>query len=162
MTTFAKTNQGFTLIEILVVILIVGITLGFALMAFGDFGEKRRIIVAAEQFNAYVKLVQQQAILETSTLGINIHKNGYQILRFQPPDKWVFMSSRSIFHDQYFPRGLVINLRNNTKKRGNPTIIINSSGDMTAFTLDFGSTTQAAMMTLVGTRSGTLHLSKSP
>ncbi len=35
--------NGFTLIEILVVIVIVGITLSFALLAFGDFGSERRI-----------------------------------------------------------------------------------------------------------------------
>ena len=55
-------DQGFTLIEILVVVLIIGITLGFALLAFGDFGRQRQIITAAETFVNYVTLVEQQAL----------------------------------------------------------------------------------------------------
>lgn len=144
--------KGFTLIEILVVILIVGITLSFALLAFGDFGEKRRIIVAAEQFNAYVQLVQQQAILETSTLGIELNKNGYQIRQLSTSGKWIPMSSRGIFHDQHFPKGLIFHLRHHTTKRGMPEIIINSSGDMTDFILDFGSSKQAVITTIIGNR----------
>ena len=157
-------NKGFTLIEILVVLLIVGITTGFALMAFGDFGEKRSIIVAAEQFTQYVKLVQQQAILETSTLGINITDNGYQVLRFKSPASWSSMPMKSIFHRQHFPKGLVIGLKNTNHKRGIPAIIINSSGDMTEFTLDFGTAKQPSIAMITGQRNGTITLQriKSP
>ena len=154
-------NNGFTLIEILVVLLIIGITMGFALMSFGDFGEKRRIIVAAEQFTQYVKLVQQQAILETSTLGINFKNDGYQVLRFKAPASWIALPANSIFHRQHFPKGLVINLRKISHKRGTPVIIIHSSGDMTAFTLDFGTTKQATLATIIGLRNGTITV-KSP
>ena len=161
-TAFAKTNMGFTLIEILVVILIVGITLSFALMAFGDFGEKRRIVISAEQFSQYVKLAQQQAILETTTLGIGIHKNGYQVMRLSPKAKWLPMSSNSIFHEQHFPKGLLINLQNNASSRGNPSIIIDSSGDMTAFTLTFGSAKQPSIVSIIGEHNGALHTAKSP
>lgn len=157
-------NKGFTLIEILVVLLIIGITMGFAVMSFGDFGEKRGIIVAAEQFTNYVKLVQQQAILETSTLGIRIHDNGYQVLRFQAPASWVPLPLNSIFHRHHFPKGLVVHLHNIENKQGNPAIIINSSGDMTPFVLDFGSAKQTAISTITGKSNGsiTLHSMTSP
>ncbi len=161
-TAFAKSNKGFTLIEILVVILIVGITLSFALMAFGDFGEKRRILISAEQFNQYVKLAQQQAILETTTLGIGIHKNGYQVMRLSPNAKWLPMSSNSIFHEQHFPKGSVINLQNNASSRNSPSIIINSSGDMTAFTMTFGSAKQPSIVSIIGEHNGALQTVKSP
>lgn len=154
-------NKGFTLIEILVVLLIIGITMGFALMSFGDFGEKRRIIVAAEQFTQYVKLVQQQAILETSTLGINFKNDSYQVLRFKAPASWSPLPAKSIFHRQHFPRGLVINLKKANTKPGTPIIIINSSGDMTPFTLDFGTSKQSSLATINGLRNGTISV-KSP
>ena len=122
--------RGFSLIEILVVLFIIGITFGFALLSFGDFGEKRGIIVAAEQFTQYIKLVQQYAILETSTLRIQINQDGYQVLRFQPPKTWTPIASTPLFRLQHFPKGLIVN------GGGRPVIIIvDASGDMTAFTL---------------------------
>jgi general secretion pathway protein H len=148
-------HRGFTLIEILVVIVIIGITLTFALMAFGDFGEKRRILVAGEQFNHYLKLVQHQAIIENSTFGIAIHKNGYQVLRFKAPNIWAPLSSGSIFHIQHFPTGLVIHLQNKVDNPDAPAIIIHSSGNISAFKLDFGSAKQEQMITLISAPEGT-------
>lgn len=151
-------QKGFTLIEILVVLLIVGITMGFAIMAFGDFGEKRRITIAAEQFTHFVKLVQQQAILETSTLGIRFNDNGYQVLRLSAHATWSPMSRKSILHQQQLPKGLVVNVRNTPSKHGNPVIVINSSGDMTAFTVDFGTNKQASIATILGAHNGALTI----
>lgn len=158
-------SKGFTLVEILVVILIVSITLGFALIAFGDFGEKRRIIVAAEQFSQYVVLTQQQAILDSSTLGIVIHHNGYELLRLTGPKQWSPMPSNRIFRPQRFPKGMLINLAHDSQKPNKPSkprIIIQSSGEMTAFKLNFGSEKRPAMITVVGHRNGMITRVSTP
>ena len=151
-------NKGFTLIEILVVILIIGITLGFALLAFGDFGGKRRIVIAAEQFVNYVKFIQQEAILETGTLGITFDKNGYYVMRFAPPKKWLPMPPKSVFHQQHFPSNAVVHLESSLNKTGEPQIIINAAGDMTAFKLNFGSNKQMNIADVIGERDGTIVL----
>ena len=153
-----QTKRGFTLIEILVVLLIVGITLGFALLAFGDFGSKRRIITAAEQFVNYVKFAQQQAILETSTLGISLNRNSYQILRYQASSNWQPVSNKRVFHAQHFPDSAIVHMESNVKKMGNPQIIINASGDMTSFTLNFGSAKQVNIANVIGKHDGSVAL----
>lgn len=151
-------SHGFTLIEILVVVLIIGITLGFALLAFGDFGSKRRIVMAAEQFVTYVKFVQQQAILETSTLGISLNKNNYQVLRFQAPTDWQVMPQKNIFREQHFPDNAVVNIETTTNSKEAPQIIINSSGDMTPFKLNISSERQINIAVVIGKNNGTIAI----
>lgn len=131
---------GFTLIEILIVLLIIGITITFALLAFGDFGASRRVTLAAEQFASYVKLVQQQAILETGTFGILVEPTRYQAERFDPDTGWSTLATQSVFRAREFPT--IADVRFQTKmnaQKNAPQIVINESGDMTAFQLIFKS-----------------------
>ena len=159
-----QNKNGFTLIEILVVVLIIGITLGFALLAFGDFGRERRIILAAEHFVNYVKFAEQQAILETSTLGILLSNNSYQLSCLHSQNHWQAMPQKSVFRQQYFPSDAVVHLDNAAKKSDNPQIIINSSGDITPFKLSFGSHENVKVAVVIGEDNGVvaMQLVKSP
>ncbi len=158
LVTGMKNNGGFTLIEILVVLLIIGITLGFALLAFGDFGSNRRIVIAAEQFVNYVKFIQQEAIMQTSTLGIIFNQTGYHVIRFESGHHWQTMPNKNIFHQQRFPSNAVVRFENSSTKIGEPSIIINAAGDMTAFKLNFSSKNQMNIADVIGESDGTLAL----
>lgn len=158
-----RNSQGFTLIEILIVLVIIGITLGFAVLAFGDFGEERRIIFFAEQLNNSLKLAQQQAILETSTMGLRIDNTSYQIVKFQDPAGWNYKNTKGIFKNVLFPRNTVLNIKTDNKiPNGVPAIVIDPSGDMTPFTLYFGSTHTPVIVTITGKHNGSLNLIKVP
>lgn len=128
-------KQGFTLVEIMVVLLIIGITLGFALLSFGDFGAKHQVVFAAEQFVNDVKLAQHQAILETSTLGIWVKQSSYQVYRFNAVGRWQLVSARGVFAKHLFPSQAVIQLQSKIVGSHAPQIVINESGDMTPFKL---------------------------
>lgn len=153
-----KISEGFTLIEILVVLIITGITVGFALMAFGDFGASRRIAMAGDQFANTLRLAQQQAILESSTLGIVVKNGRYQIYRYQPKEGWQPIARKGMFAAQHFPAQAVIQLKvSGGAKKNTPDIIINSSGDLTPFTMRIMNQKQDTIKTLVGRHDG--HLS---
>ncbi|MBN9228609.1 MAG: type II secretion system minor pseudopilin GspH [Legionella steelei] len=153
-----KSNQGFTLIEILIVLVIIGITFGFALIAFGDFGESRRVLFSAEQLANTLRLAQQQAILETGTLGLRIDNISYQVLQLNNNAQWKPISEKGVFKMTYFPQGTHITLKtNNATSIGTPAIIISASGDMTPFTLNFG-IKQENLGSLIGKRNGELQL----
>lgn len=156
-------ERGFTLIEILVVVVIIGTTLGFAMLAFGDFGASRKATVTAEQFSSYIKLVQQRAILEANAFAINLNKEGYETLRFNQ-NSWQSMPNKGIFHWRSFPPTIVVALHRTRRQIKKPEIIISSSGDMTEFRIDFGTSSQADIATLVGTEDGQLAIQhpKSP
>jgi len=151
---------GFTLIEILIVVLIIGITLGFALLAFGDFGANRRAVVSAEEFSSYIKLVQHQAILEANALGVRIDKQSYETYRFEH-GIWQPMPEKSIFHRRILPSPIVANLRNNLRNAKNPAIVITGSGAMTEFIIDFGTEKKPDTMIVIGKKDGQLILQHS-
>ncbi|KTD36234.1 general secretion pathway protein LspH [Legionella nautarum] len=154
-------ERGFTLIEILVVVAIIGITLGFAMLAFGDFGASRRAVVSAEQFSSYVKLVQQQAILETNTLGISLTNEGYTTYRFESGG-WRIMSAKSIFHWRSFPNKISVIFRQGGSRNRlkNPDIIITPSGDMSEFIIDFGTAANPQVVSLFGKTDGRIIIEK--
>ena len=152
-------KKGFTLIEIMVVLLIVGITIGFAMLAFGDFGKKRRIILASEQFVNFVKLVQQQAIMETSTLGIYVKNNRYKAMRFDGASHWQQFPAHSIFRRHSFPAQATIQFQPNIASTKNPQIIINESGDMSSFKLAVNIENDEVAV-IEGHHNGTIALEK--
>lgn len=153
-----KNSQGFTLIELLIVLVIIGITFGFALLAFGDFGGSRRILFSAEQLVNTLRLAQQQAILESSTLGLRIDNTNYQILKFQKNSQWNPISNTGVFKLTYFPKDTHITLKTNyLTPIGAPSIVITSSGDMTPFTLSFGSTKEDSIASIRGTHNGNMY-----
>lgn len=153
-----RSNQGFTLIEILIVLVIIGITFGFALLAFGDFGESRRILFSAEQLVNTLRLAQQQAILGSNTLGLRIDNNGYQVFQLYNNAQWKPISDKGVFKMTYFPQDTRIILKtSNSTPAGVPPVIIFASGDMTPFTLNFGSKQDNNLALLIGKRNGELQ-----
>ncbi|WP_419421013.1 type II secretion system minor pseudopilin GspH [Legionella sp. D16C41] len=155
-----RNKEGFTLIELLVVILIIGIIASAALFSFGDFGTGRRVKLNAEQFRAYIKLVQQRAILEMTTLGININNEGYETFRYSD-NNWQSMPKNSLIFHRFFPKDVVISLQNNLKDRTGPSIIVTPAGNMTEFRLIFGTPTEPNIVTLTGKYNGVLTLDNS-
>lgn len=149
-----QNKHGFTLIEILVVLFIIGITLGMALLAWGDFGEKRRIITAGEQFITYVTLVQQEAILEGNTLGLRIEPSLYQAMRLQSNHQWEVIHQHRVFRPQILPHHAVIHLEYPATKLGVPQIIFNAAGEMTPFLLQIGSSHELRLISIQGHANG--------
>lgn len=155
-------NKGFTLIEILIVLVIIGITLSFAFVAFGDFGSSKKILYAAEQFEHTIKAAQQQAIIENTTLGLQINRSSYQFLKLQNGTQWQsIVSSNPLFKIHYFPKDLIVTIKQSIKKnKSNLSIIINSAGETTPFSLTFGTHQTAKIAELSGASNGVLHFKK--
>lgn len=142
-----RTQQGFTLIEILIVLIIFVIVISFAVLAFGDFGKARQVRTTAEEFQRVVQYFREQAILGITNYTIKVTKTGYQV--YQP----------QLLPNQHtdVPHQLANNsLPSNITVTPLTVIEIYSTGSLTAFKLYFGTASKPKMQRVIGQRNGTV------
>lgn len=140
-------NSGFTLIEILIVIVIITVTANFAILSFGDFGTKTKITHTAENFVDLISLIKKEAILADQTMAIKINKDSYEILRLNN-NNWQ-PSKNSLYKKTFLPNGAFMFLINKKHKTKLNYIIINAAGRVSPFTLSIKKGENKTMLTIV-------------
>jgi general secretion pathway protein H len=152
----AKSLSAFTLIEVLIVLVIIGITLTFTLLAFGDFGQSRQIVYASESLKNNIELCKQLAIIQNATFGIQFNGGvSYQILQANEDAIFKEKPGKRLFAVHYFPKNMYLNIQNIQKHLPNtPQIIINPEGTITPFTLQFGTSKESLVIKLSLNKDG--------
>ena len=139
-------SSGFTLLELIVVILIIGLLLTFATISVGTSSSKE-LETEAKRFYSLLKLASEEAIMNTQEMALELSKNQYQFLvwgetGFQSPDE----EGGNFFRPRELPEQIVINLEIEETKidfddleeeEELPKIGIFSSGEMTPFSIIF-------------------------
>jgi general secretion pathway protein H len=74
-------QRGFTLIEVLVVALIIGVVLAFVSLSINPTGPADRLDTEAERLNALLQTAADDAILYGREIGLDITQGGYRFLR---------------------------------------------------------------------------------
>lgn len=136
-TVMKKSSNGFTLIEILVVVVIVAILMGAVTLSFPPTGDKL-LKEYVERFITLIKLAQDEAILQSSELGLVVTDNGYGFFKNEN-NQWVKYSGspfkqrqfNSDFTTSFYLDGVAIELQDRDETK--PQVVILSNGEMTPF-----------------------------
>lgn len=133
MTNLVLKKNGFTLIEVLVVLVIISIILTFAVISFGDFGKSREQQAQVVQLQSSIRAAQAQAILMPNTLQLTINSHGYRYQRAwydlkRQQQIWRNLNDDALSQPKLFAQGTEVKLSSKSK-----SIQFNPNGIVTTF-----------------------------
>ncbi|MGV6858515.1 MAG: type II secretion system minor pseudopilin GspH [bacterium] len=136
-------QQGFTLLEIMVVLVIMGIMVSFATLGLGSSPEKP-LGEEAQRLQARIQLAAENAVLEGRDLGIGVYKSGYLFFELQDDEKWASLAGDPQLRETKLPEEMEAQLSLEGseivmpgKPPEKPQVFILSSGESTPFSLEF-------------------------
>jgi general secretion pathway protein H len=80
----SSVGSGFTLIEILVVVVIVGIISAMLLISFNLLGNDRNLQKQATRLASLIELTLDEATLQGRDFGLEVMRTGYRFVEFDP------------------------------------------------------------------------------
>lgn len=181
-------HAGFTLMEVMLVILLMGLTAAAVTMSIGNSGPQQALDRTARQFIAATEMVLDETVLSGRFIGIVIEKTSYQFV-FYKDGKWDPLDKDRLLSEKQMEPGVVMNLvldglplvqddeeddswfeepliepsADDKKKHPEPQVMLFPSGEMSAFELTFISKTdkgQQAEALVVGDALGRLTIGR--
>jgi general secretion pathway protein H len=158
-----RAPRGFTLIEILVVVVILGVLAAALTLAVGVGGGERQLARQAEQAQALVGYACEQAELTGREIGVSLNTSGYRFSYLERDDWQVFRDG------ELRSRAWIVNTGATLSRDGHdveiaaqfpdkPQLLCFSSGELTPFRLDMGLPDLAQHYRLDGQPDGTVML----
>jgi len=78
----SRSETGFTLVELLVVIVIIATVLSIAMLSFGIIGDDRDLKTEAKRFAALTEVAQDEATMQGREFGVEILTAGYRFVEY--------------------------------------------------------------------------------
>lgn len=138
-----RESAGFTMIEILVVLVVVGLLAALAIVNLGGSAQKREMENEIREIYLLMQTASEQAILNSQELGWMVEEGGYRFLLFDDETaSWTKLDER-LFRPRRLPEWLTLTplLENNMPRLTSdeealrPDIVFFSSGETTPFEL---------------------------
>lgn len=108
---FALAAIGFTLIEILVVIVIIGVIVSMATLSMNLLGDDREVEDQAKRLWAVLQQTREEAELQGVNVGLYVSAEAYEFLRFdQRRNLWIPINDDRLYQTRRVPEGLRMRL----------------------------------------------------
>lgn len=140
--------SGFTLIEMMVVLVIIGLMVAGAVLALGSLGRDRSLDDATARLEALVSYARERAELQTREFGLRVLPDGYAFMVLDvglQGSVWRYADGDDALRHRNFPPGiepaLYVDGRKVTLSADRdgtaplPQIMLLSSGDLSTFEL---------------------------
>lgn len=101
-------QNGFTLIEILVVLVIIGLMATLAVFTMGGSSQQRELEVEVQDLYLRMQVVSEQAVLNNLEMGLVIDNVSYQFLMFDDETRAWETSSERLFQAHTLPPWLSV------------------------------------------------------
>lgn len=156
----ARSSRGFTLLELLVVILIIGIIVTFASLSIGNRALDDRLEAESKRLEQLLRLAEDEADLKGVAIGLQFTANGYRFLVTDNNNRWVDYAQSGILRARGLLEPFYAELRMEGRlippvkpdtsepragdeeeraKAVKPQVLLLPGGQLTPFTLDIKS-----------------------
>ena len=175
-----RARAGFTLIEVLVVITIVGIVLSMAVLSLGLIGENKELDTEVRRYVSLVELARDESMMQGREYGLEVLQQGYRFVELDPLTRqWTEILGDDVLRARSLPETIELELFIEDKQipleydaallnsgeedddrleQFQPHVFIFSSGDMTPFELRFRQPINDERVILTGDLFGKIEL----
>jgi general secretion pathway protein H len=138
-------QRGFTLVEILVVMVIIGVLAAGALLSLGTLGQDRQLDTERDRLLTLLDVVREQAGMQSNEYGLRCFAGGYEFVVYQPrAGLWQRITDDRTLRRRHLPDGLLLSLVVDGRavvlpkegaKEAAPQVLLYSSGELNPFEL---------------------------
>lgn len=164
---------GYTLLELVIVIFIIGLVSAVILLRTGTVRFDRKVSVFAEQLSSFIQVCQQQAILQPAVIGVIIRPDHYEAYYFSENESlsqnamstWQSLGVQDSFWKiRGVPSDIALSVNSSAPLNISglaPQIVVQPSGDFSAFSIDIGYVGEPARYRLIGNTAGEILLERA-
>ena len=161
-------QTGFTLLEILVVLLIIGILTTVAVLSSGIVSDDRELEQSGQRLRSLIDLARDESVLQNREYGIALTIEGYEFVMFDNfTGQWLLFPPDDLFRPRNLPEEIEFGLtvedrdillpRNRVDPEIEPHIIFYASGEQTPFEIRIARRNQDDTYVITGDLTGKIE-----
>jgi general secretion pathway protein H len=164
--------SGFTLLELLVVVVIIGIITSMAVISVNVLGGDHEMQQEAERLQAILVQAQEDAMLQSRDLGLRLDPTGFEFLEYDGrTERWRTVLGDSLLRERALPPGVLVRLRLEDRdvqlkprepatesEAIYPHVVLQASGELVPFDVIFSREGTDEQRRVSGTVEGRIEL----